>query len=59
MSCRRSGGIANRILVGHFQAVIRAADSAVFLITSLVTMHFGFEEEWQAAQEMYSEQQSG
>ena len=34
-------------------ALINTTASGVFMATSLVTKHFGFEKEWQAAQTLY------
>jgi hypothetical protein len=36
-------------------ALINTTASGVFMVTSLVTKHFGFEKEWQEAQRRYGE----
>jgi hypothetical protein len=36
-------------------ALINTAASGVFMVTSLVTKHFGFVKEWQEAQRLYGE----
>ena len=35
--------------------IIRAATSALFMVTNLLTKHFGFEEDWKNVTEMYVE----
>lgn len=39
----------------EIMALINTTASGVFMVTSLVTKHFGFEREWQEAQRMYGE----
>ncbi|HXP48213.1 MAG TPA: hypothetical protein VN810_13130 [Terriglobales bacterium] len=35
--------------------VIRVTTSAIFMVTNLVTKHFGFERDWKSASQMYEE----
>jgi hypothetical protein len=36
-------------------ALINTTESGVFMVTSLVTKHFGFDKEWEEAQRLYGE----
>jgi len=36
-------------------ALINTTASGVFMVTSLVTKHFGFDKEWEEAQRLYDE----
>jgi hypothetical protein len=40
---------------GEIVEVIRTTTSAVFLVTNLVTKHFGFEEEWKRCGKLFAE----
>jgi hypothetical protein len=35
--------------------VIRVTTSAIFMVTNLVTKHFGFEEDWKKVSQMFEE----
>lgn len=40
---------------GEIIEVIRVTTSAIFMVTNLVTKHFGFEDDWKNASQMYAE----
>jgi hypothetical protein len=40
---------------GKIIQVVRVSSSAVFMVTNLVTKHFGFEEDWKRVTEIFAE----
>ncbi len=40
---------------GEIIEVVRVATSAVFMVTNLVTKHFGFEEDWEHVSEIFAD----
>jgi hypothetical protein len=40
---------------GEVIEVIRVTTSAIFMVTTLVTKHFGFEDDWKSVSQMYGE----
>ncbi len=42
-------------LDGEIIEVVRVTTSAIFMVTNLVTKHFGFEDDWKSVSQMYDE----